>query len=43
MMQSATSWRESTGILLVRHRITTFFMDNSKGKSVAHHIKYDLL
>ena len=37
MMQSAISQGVSTEILLVPHRITTFFKDDSKDKSMAHH------
>ena len=40
MMQSAISRWVSIGILLVPHRITTFFMNNSKGKLMAHHITF---
>ena len=36
-MQSAMSQGVSIGILLVPHRITTFFMDDSKGKLMAPH------
>ena len=37
MMQSAISRGVSIGILLVSHRITTFFTDDSKGKSMSRH------
>ena len=37
MMQSAMSQGVSIGILLVPHRITTFFMDDGKGKLMAPH------
>ena len=37
MMQSAISQGVSIGILLVRHRITTFFTDDGKGKQMARH------
>ena len=36
-MQSAISWGVSIGILLVPHRITTFFTDYGKGKSMTRH------
>ena len=36
-MQSAISWGVSSGVLLVLHRITTFFMDDSEGKLMAYH------
>ena len=37
MMQSAISRGVSTGILLVLHRITTFFTEDGKGKLMACH------
>ena len=37
MMQSTISWGVSIGILLVPHRIATFFTDNSKGKLMVCH------
>ena len=37
MMQSVISWGVLIEILLVPHRITTFFTDDGKGKSMAHH------
>ena len=40
MMQLAISWGVTIMILLVLlvlHRITTFFKDNGKGKLMAHH------
>ena len=42
MMQSAISWGVSVGILLVLHRITTFFMDDSKGKLTAHYRTFSM-
>ena len=37
MMQSAISRGVSIEILLVPHRITKFFTDDGKGKSMARH------
>lgn len=37
MMQLAISRGVSFGMLLVLHRITTFFMDDSEGKLMAYH------
>ena len=37
MMQSAISRGISIGILLVQHRITTFFTDDNKSKLMARH------
>ena len=37
MMQSAISRGVSIEIILVLHRITTFFTDDGKGKSIARH------
>ena len=37
MMQSAVSRRIPTGILLVPHRIPTFFTDDGQGKSMTHY------
>ena len=42
MMQLAILWGASIGILLVPHRITIFFMDNRKGKSMAHHKTFSM-
>ena len=37
MIESAISRGVSIGILLVLHKITTFFMDDGKGKLMARH------
>ena len=37
MMQSTISWEISIGILLVPHRITTFFTCSAKGKLMVCH------
>ena len=37
MMQSAISRGVSIGMLLVSHRITTFFTDDGKGISMSRH------
>ena len=37
MIQSAISLGVSIEILLIPHRITTFFTDDGKGKSMVHH------
>ena len=37
MMQSAVSCGESIGTLSALHRITLFFTDNNKGKTMASH------
>ena len=37
MMQLVISWGVSIGILLVPHRITTFFTDDSKDKLMTRH------
>ena len=42
MMQSAISQGVIIGILLVLPRISTFFMDDSKGKSMAWHRTFSM-
>ena len=42
MVQSAMSRGVSIGMLLVPHKITTFFTDESKGKSMAHHRTFSM-
>ena len=42
MMQLAISQGVSIGILLVPHRITSFFTDDGKGKLMAHHRTFSM-